>query len=45
VGLFSGRRADPALLADLQAEARDRLPLAGLSRRVVVRATAPEAGR
>ena len=45
VALDLGDPGDDVLLADLQAEARDRLPLADLSRRVVVTATAPEAGR
>jgi SAM-dependent methyltransferase len=43
VALDLGDPGDDALLADLQAEARHRLPLVGLSDRVVVSATAPEA--
>ena len=41
VALSLGDPGDDALLADLQDEARQRLPLAGLQDRVVVVATAP----
>jgi ubiquinone/menaquinone biosynthesis C-methylase UbiE len=41
VALGLGDPGDDALLADLQAEARQRLPLAGLHDRVTVIATAP----
>jgi ubiquinone/menaquinone biosynthesis C-methylase UbiE len=42
VALDLGDPGDDALLADLQDEARQRLPLAGLQDRVVVVATAPQ---
>jgi SAM-dependent methyltransferase len=42
--LSLGDPGDDTLLADLQDEARERLPLAGLQDRVVVIATAPRAG-
>ena len=41
VALSLGDPGDDALLADLQDEARQQLPLAGLQDRVVVIATAP----
>ena len=41
VALSLGDPGDDALLADLQDEARQQLPLAGLKDRVVVIATAP----
>ena len=41
VALSLGDPGDDALLADLQDEARQRLPLAGLQDRVVVVATSP----
>ncbi len=42
VALGLGNPGDDALLAGLQAEARQRLPLADLQHRVVVIATAPD---
>jgi SAM-dependent methyltransferase len=41
IALDLGDPGDDAALADLQDEARHRLPLAGLSRRVVITATTP----
>ena len=41
IALSLGDPGDDGLLADLQDEARQRLPLAGLHDRVVVVATAP----
>ncbi len=41
VALDLGDPGDDGLLADLQDEARQRLPIAGLQHRVVVTATTP----
>ena len=42
VALDLGDPGDDALLADMQDEARHRLPIADLAHRVVITATAPD---